>query len=177
MPPEVSANLSRITKASADVNRLATQATEQIRALDEFLKESGVGVELIGPTIGTGRADRTFNTRDQDEYEKTVNVTHYLGYDRDDGNGEFALVVTTIGPKLSSEGLQETNEYGEPATEVYFIHRLERCARHLRLAAMEVMPEFLDSLAESVEELATESKKHIGRTASTISELKSALKK
>lgn len=169
MAPHVSENLSRIRKSASQLNALADEATEQIRALGKFLEDLSPGVEVWDVAeFHRGREKNASDVAQTAEYK--------LGYARDDA-GRFGLVVMADVIKTTSEGVIVSDYYnnGEPEWETAWVGRLDQATRQLRIAAVARLPEFIEHLSEKMEDSVGAVKANIDKVRAASAELKAAL--
>ena len=170
MAPQVSQNLSKIKASSVELNQLADEATEQIRALGKFLDDLSPGIEVFGSVFLHGREENSSGHR--------TNATYRLAYCRDD-SGKFGLNVSAEAEKTDDEGQvivdHETGGLPEAVTELVWQQRLDQQSRQIRIAAMATSPDFIDQLSRELDETVKTVKDNIEKTRASLAELKDAL--
>lgn len=171
MPPQMSENLSRIASSSSQLNQLSKQATEQIRALSDYLNGLDAGVEYRRNSwIKEGREENSRNHRTAAVYR--------LAYGRDD-DGKFGLIIEADAEKTDEDGnvLMEIDQYvGErPRTERIWTRRLDQTSRPIRIAAMKYISEFIAELADKISDTVNELRKNMLEAKDSTEELKAAL--
>jgi hypothetical protein len=171
MAPSISGDLSRISKAASSLNRLADEATEQIRALEAHLigMDLGVSESLQTSSFATGR--------EKNRSGHMMPAIYLLGYDRDD-DGKFGLVVEAYVEQTDENDrpvLNYDEQPPEPQSETVWVRRLERVSRELRLAAMPQLPLLVASLAKKAESTIEKVRAGVEETRAVVDELKAAL--
>jgi hypothetical protein len=156
MSADTSAHLARIKQSVSTLNKLADQATEQIKALSASLAaEGGLGLSVEGPSIGEGRelVEHTQHWR---------KVEYLLMYGRGD-DGEFDLCVRAGAPRRE-----------DPAGDSHpmWIRPLASVSRQIRLAAVAHLPEFIKTLAQECEKMVAATEQSLGVAKQAIEQLK-----
>jgi hypothetical protein len=157
MSQDTSAHLSRIRQSASTLNKLADQATAQIKALSAWLAaDGGLGIEVAGPTIGTGREHN-------EEHGLWQDVEYRLGYGRCEG-GEFDLRVEAGFKYRRGE---------DEAWETVWTRPLASVSRQLRIAAMAALPGLIQTIAAECEQLVTRTQQSVLAATQAIEQLKS----
>jgi hypothetical protein len=171
MPPQIAEHLSRISSSSSQLNQLTKDATDQIRALDEFLTKLDIGISCTHDQIDSGKEE---NRRGH-----MVAAYYSLAYGRDD-DGKFGLVIEAYAEVTDTEGVtvidpDPGNAAGYPLWDRVWTQRLQAARRELRIAAVKHLPELLRKLAEKIEATKTQLQRDMEATKTVTEELKAAL--
>jgi hypothetical protein len=170
MSVNISAKLSHISKAASEINKLADQATEQIRTLEAHLQQMNLGISVSDVWIAAGREAN--NSGHQ------AAAVYYVGYGRDD-DGKFGIIVEAMAQTTDDDGKPQTevDDWGQtqPMRETLWVRRLERCSRDLRVAAVKHLPAVVEQISKKAEETIASLRGGVEETQAVVDELKAAL--
>ena len=165
MSPDVKSNLARIKNTSQEINAMATKATALIKSLDEALGRAGVGYAVDGPRINSSTGEN--------KNGDLVDIFRDLHYGRvDDG---WCLFVEETAEVTDDEGEKVKDSDNEVEIEIVGRTALAKASRELRLAAMPVIPAFIEKIANELETNAKRLETSIQATEAVFGELEEAL--
>jgi hypothetical protein len=170
MPAHVSENLARLWKSASELNQLADEAAEQIKALSKFLDALNPSIEIVDTAhFCIGRESNTSN--------RTVSARYVLGYGPDDA-GKFGLIVRANVEETDDRGRRiKASSDGTQEWETVWSKRLDQVSRPLRVAAVARLPEFIARLCEQMEKAVAIVNGNLEKVRAPSAELRSALSK
>jgi hypothetical protein len=170
MSAHVSANLARLWKSASQLNQLADEATEQIKALSKFLDALNPGIEVLDSTHFTAG-------REENSSSHTVMARYVLGYGRDD-MGKFGLIVRASVEETDDRGRRlKANDDGSQIWETIWSKRLDQTSRPIRIAAVARLPEFIALLSDETERAVATVNANLAKVREPSAELRMALSK
>jgi hypothetical protein len=169
MAPNISENLSSIKRSASELNQLADEATEQIRALSKFLDALSPGIEVADSiSFAFGRERNRRNHLSDADYT--------LAYKRDD-NGNYGLVVEAQADDTDVDGAPVFSDHDDslPSSSTIWVRRLDQVSRPLRIASLVRLPHFIARFKTELETKVIQVAKDIGVVREAAAELKAAL--
>ncbi|MGD0092609.1 MAG: hypothetical protein ABSE73_22065 [Planctomycetota bacterium] len=146
--------LATIKEAAERLNRTSESATAHIVELDKFLAANSPGVEVWlhsgAASDRKGGLIRILEEEVTNAEQHKVNGYYILGYARCE-DGELGIAVASC---ATPSGQQWVTSARMP--ELLQVKRLSKAPRHVKIAAMEHMQEFLAQLAWAAKKAASD---------------------